>query len=109
MDAVCSEHPSLRKRGGKKIFELQPDVQWDKGHAVLWLMKSLDLDRPDVVKIYVGDDVTDEDAFEALRNRELGIGVRVAPPSSGTKASHYVNDCDDVKQFLESLLAILKD
>jgi alpha,alpha-trehalase len=109
VDTVCSEHASLRKRGGKKIFELQPDVQWDKGQAILWLTKSLDLDRADVVAIYVGDDVTDEDAFAVLHGRELGIGVRVAPLGSATKASHYLHDCGEVKQFLESLLAILRE
>jgi alpha,alpha-trehalase len=107
VDAVRNEHPSLRKRAGNKIFELQPDVHWDKGRAVLWLTKSLGLDHPDVVVIYVGDDVTDEDAFEVLRDRELGIGVCVAWPTSGTKASHYLRDCDGLKQFLQSLLAML--
>jgi alpha,alpha-trehalase len=107
VDVVRAEYPSLRKRGGKKIFELQPDVQWDKGRAVLWLTESLGLDHAEVVVIYVGDDVTDEDAFDALRSRDLGIGVRVAPAHSGTKAGYYVHDCAEVKQFLEALIAVL--
>ena len=108
VDTVRTEHPALRKRDGKKIFELQPDVTWDKGHAVIWLAKSLGLDPDGAFLIYVGDDVTDEDAFEALRTRERAIGVHVAPSDSETKATHYLRDCDEVQQFLEGWLMLLR-
>jgi trehalose-phosphatase len=107
VDGVLAEHRGLRKRGGKKIFELQPDVDWDKGHAVLWLAEVLGLKRAGAVIVYLGDDVTDEDAFRALRQVEMGIGIRVALPSSGTDASYYLPDCAAVKQFLESLLPLV--
>lgn len=109
VDEVLAQHRGLRKRGGKKIFELQPDVEWDKGHAVLWLAEVLGLQRAGAVIIYVGDDVTDEDAFRALRQVEMGIGIRVASPSFGTDASYYLPDCTAVKQFLESLLPLVAE
>ena len=43
-DRVASHCPGLRKGQGKKVFRLQPDIDWDKGHAVLWLLERLDLD-----------------------------------------------------------------
>ena len=108
MDAVVEWHSPLRKRGGKKIFELQPDVEWDKGRAILWIMKALGLDPSHAFIIYIGDDVTDEDAFRVLQSEGIGLGLRVAWPTGGTAASYYVRDCEEVQDFLQSLLAILQ-
>lgn len=101
VDEVQREHPRLRKRGGKKIFELQPDVAWDKGRAVLWLLRKLDLDQPDVLPIYVGDDVTDEDAFRALQG--WGIGICVDCADRPTHAEYSLRDTRHVREFLELL------
>jgi trehalose-phosphatase len=75
VDDVMRSIKGLRKRGGKKIFELQPDVEWDKGRAVLWLLDQLALDNASAWPIYIGDDVTDEDAFRVLQGRGAGIVV----------------------------------
>jgi trehalose-phosphatase len=101
VDEVLQAHPSLRKRGGKKVFELQPDVDWDKGKAVLWLLGAMGLDEADVLPIYVGDDLTDEDAFKALKGR--GIGVRVGPVTDETSADFLLKDTEEVRRFLEVL------
>lgn len=46
----------------------RPDISWDKGRAMLWLLQALELNgRDDVFTIYIGDDTTDEDAFEVRR------------------------------------------
>ena len=104
VDAVLAEHVGLRKRGGKKIFELQPDVPWDKGHAVSWLTEALRLDHAGVLVLYLGDDVTDEDAFGVLADQENGIGIRVGDEDADTRASYTLNDCGEVEEFLQSLL-----
>lgn len=109
IDAVLGGHTGLRKKGGKKIFELQPDVEWDKGHAVSWLTEALGLDHPGVVVMYLGDDVTDEDAFRVLATQEDGIGIRVGDPSVETRARYYLRDCDEVQEFLQSLLLLRKN
>jgi trehalose 6-phosphate phosphatase len=53
---------------GKMVYEIRPQVQWNKGTAVLWLLETLGMRavEDDVVALYLGDDVTDEDAFRAL-------------------------------------------
>jgi alpha,alpha-trehalase len=102
VDRVIEEHQQLRKRSGKKIFELQPDVPWDKGRAVCWLIEKLELDRANVLPMYLGDDTTDEDAFPALRDR--GIGIRIGAPEEPTQADYILQNPDEVKQFFQKLL-----
>jgi trehalose 6-phosphate phosphatase len=104
VDAALADHPGLRKRHGKKVFELQPDVAWDKGAAVRWLLEALDLDGPDVLPVYVGDDLTDEDAFRALASRGIGVAVLDAPRA--TDAGYAVRDPDEVRIFLDALEAM---
>ncbi len=103
VDEVVDALPTLRKKGGKKIFELQPDVDWDKGRAVLWLAEKLGLADDEVLLMYVGDNVTDEDAFRALRRGRGGIGIRVAAPDEPTDADYYLRDCGEVREFLQRL------
>ncbi len=66
----------------------------------------LGLDDEDVLPFYVGDDVTDEDAFRALADG--GIGVIVGTPSYGTSADYRLRDTDEVKQFLAELIDQLR-
>ncbi len=97
-------HPELRLSQGKAVYEFRPNVEWDKGKAVLWLLRALDLDRPDVVPIYLGDDLTDEDAFSALA--EKGFGILVGDPGSRrTRAEYSLADCGEVERFLRALAA----
>lgn len=101
VDQVLQELPSLHKRPGKKVFEIRPSVEWDKGRAVLWLLQALRLDSAAVMPIYVGDDSTDEDAFSALRS--CGIGVLVAAEPRRSAADYLLRDSDEVRRFLEML------
>lgn len=104
VDQALRRHPGLRKRHGKRVFELQPDIDWDKGAAVDWLLQKLDLDTPDVLPTYIGDDVTDEDALRAVAGRGLGIVVLDEPRA--TAARYRLRDPDEVRVFLEALADI---
>jgi alpha,alpha-trehalase len=73
---VAAAHPELRVTGGKKIIELRPDVAWDKGRALTWLLGAAGVDPDREVAVFVGDDETDEDALAVVRDH--GIGVVVA-------------------------------
>jgi trehalose-phosphatase len=101
VDRCLAGHQGLRKSGGKKVFELRPARDWDKGKAVLWLLSTLGLDTDDVVPLYLGDDVTDEDAFEALEGRGVGILVEELPRP--TAATHSLQDVEEVRELLERL------
>ncbi len=106
VDQVLADHPKLRMKPGKMVWDIQPRIDWDKGKAVLWLLKELHLDSPEFVPIYLGDDVTDEDAFKALEGRGIGIFVGHAKAEGGeraTAADYVLRDPDEVGTFLENL------
>ena len=97
----------LKVTPGKMVYELQPKLDWDKGKAVLYLLDALDLERDDVVPLYVGDDITDEDAFEALSGRGIGVFVgRADDPEVGgrtTAADFVLDSTEEVERFLDTL------
>ena len=106
VDAILADHADLRVTPGKKVWEIQPRIDWNKGKAVLWLLEALDVDQPDVVPFYFGDDATDEDAFQALKGR--GIGVYVGHPDDvealrETVADYALRTPDEVGAFLDGL------
>jgi trehalose-phosphatase len=106
VDEVLAHHPELRKGSGKKVLELQPQIDWHKGKAVLWLLQALKLDGADVLPLYVGDDLTDEDAFKALAQR--GIGIVVEDSTRPTAAHYSLKSPVEVQAFLQHLTSWLK-
>lgn len=105
VDEVLSAHPRLKRGLGKKVFELQPDLPWNKGEAVLWIAERLGFAAPDAVTVYLGDDITDEHAFRALAGCGLGVVVRSAD-ARPTAADYAVADTAEVRRFLDMLSAI---
>ena len=101
VDAAAAAEPGLRKAHGKKLFELRPDLDWDKGKALLWLLEALGLNHPGTLPFYIGDDLTDEDAFRAIQGR--GIGILVAEEPRPTAAAYSLRDPDEVRRLLERL------
>jgi alpha,alpha-trehalase len=106
VDETLADAPRLRKHHGKKVFEVRPRIDWDKGRAVLWLLEALDLEDSAVLPLYLGDDVTDEDAFRALDGR--GAGVLVAEGPRASAAVYRLRDPDEVREFLVRLASHLE-
>jgi len=101
VDAVAARHRELRRMDGKKVYELLPDIDWDKGKAVLWLLEALELERGKVLPIYIGDDRTDEDAFSALEKR--GVAILVSEQPQVTAASYWLHNPEEVEEFLQKI------
>jgi len=103
---VAARHSELRKITGKKVYELQPDIDWDKGKALLWLLEVMDSKSREIFPIYIGDDLTDEDAFHAIERCGLGIIVIEGPR---TTAAHFMlKNPGEVERFLRELTARLR-
>ena len=106
VDRAVASHPGVRKTGGKRVFELRPDVAWDKGRAVWSLFDRAGLQRGTVLPVFIGDDLTDEDAFAALG--EDGIAIVVADDDRETTAHYRLRDPEEVRAFLEELTALVR-
>ena len=107
VDAAAARHPELRRIDGKKVYELLPGIDWDKGKAVLWLLRALDLESRagGIRPIYVGDDRTDEDAFRVLELEQRGVGIVVTGHPRQSAARYMLADSSAVELFLRSLIA----
>src|SRR5881227_3268174 len=95
VDAVAARHHELRRIDGKKVFELLPRIEWDKGKAVMWLLDTLGLEQGDVLAIYIGDDCTDEDAFRALKG--YGVGILVGDELQPSSAIYSLKNPSEVE------------
>ncbi|XP_027330688.1 trehalose-phosphate phosphatase A-like [Abrus precatorius] len=101
---VLKDYPRLRLTHGRKVLEVRPVIDWDKGKAVTFLLESLELnDGDDLLAIYVGDDRTDEDAFKVLREVNKGCGILVSPAPRESNAIYSLRDPSEVMEFLTSL------
>ena len=102
--AVARSYPQLRRERGKKVFELRPNVAWDKGSAVAWLLDALSLDPG--AAIYIGDDETDEHAFELFDGD--GVPIVVEQGDRPTSARYRVRDPREVAEVLDLLIETLE-
>ena len=89
----------LRRLNGNMVVEYLPNIAAHKGDATTWIAEDIEERcKQRVWTVFVGDDVTDEDAFKSISN---GIGVLVG--SRETNASHRVADIDEVCSLLDWL------
>lgn len=102
--AIREQGSRLKIFHGSKVIEVLPQVAWTKGECALWVQERLEASLPSpTLWLYLGDDWTDEHAFEMLSGRALTIRVGDAVPAS--KAAYRLRDVSEVHQ----LLALLAD
>src|SRR3954470_3139063 len=108
--ASRAEAAGLVVHWGRKVLEVRPPVEVDKGRGVRRLLRDAELDAA----VYVGDDTTDLDAFRGLRSlaeegrliTALCVGVRSdeTPPALEQEADLLVDGTAGVRGMLEALL-----
>ena len=94
-----AERNEVRITRGKKVLEIRPNIDWDKGKAIAMIRDSYP-DQP--LPVFFGDDRTDEDGFDVVQEQG-GLAVFVGPPRVSTKAWHRLESPDEVAQVLELL------
>lgn len=92
---------------GKKVYEVRPAIQWDKGRAMEWFLRNLPVTARNGFLVYLGDDTTDEDAFRIVRKKS-GWTIRVGPLNEKTEAFYGVRGIGEVRRFLMLLLKELQ-
>jgi trehalose 6-phosphate phosphatase len=112
IDAVAAqaEAEGLRTHWGRKVLEVRPPVQIDKGAGIASLLQDTDVDGA----MYVGDDVTDLDAFRMLRRLadegrlthvvRVGVRSQEGPAEIVSEADIVVEGTDGVQELLSVLL-----
>ncbi|TSA56563.1 trehalose-phosphatase [bacterium] len=83
----------------KKVLELRPDIEWDKGMYCLYMLRRLGKKGQKTLPIYIGDDKTDETAFKVLK--ENGITIFVRGERKTSLAEYYADSTNEVKNFLQ--------
>lgn len=93
----------IRVKPGKKVLEIRPPVEWDKGRVVLWLLARQRFagKNNEVFPIYIGDDITDEDAFNALS--KIGLTIYVGKPDGKSQARFYLHNPEEVAELLRRI------
>ncbi|MBN1190721.1 MAG: trehalose-phosphatase [Dehalococcoidales bacterium] len=96
----------IKLTSGKKVFEVRPAVNWDKGNAIRMLMKKYGKGGrlSGLLPVYMGDDLTDEDGFRIIEKYGFGITIHVGEPSTPSSARYYLTSPLEVQQFLNKLL-----
>jgi len=89
---------------GKKVIEIQPHMDFNKGKTVRELLSGAPF--PGLLSIYVGDDQSDENAFRALPDK--GISILVGPGSTSSAAEYFLSDPSEVQGFLKRCVEIWK-
>jgi trehalose-phosphatase len=105
-DVIAGYSDELHNTFGKKVVEIRPNVKWNKGEAVLMILKNLRLRKETTSILYIGDDKTDEDAFKALKNKAITI---VVGRKQKSHADYYVRNIDEVQNVLERIRSLFQE
>lgn len=100
-DAASAPHIQsgrLRVMRGSYVLELLPNIDWNKGHAVHWILERIERQKGPVFAVYIGDDVTDQDAFAAVEGHGLAIAA-----SDRVTANVRLDGPVGVERFLHAL------
>lgn len=104
---AADQQELLKIAGGKKVVELKPIFDWNKGKALLWLLDTMELNEENYLPVFIGDDITDEDALAVVADE--GIGIIVGSHGGGTSASYRFESLNEVVTFLKQILALVQE
>ncbi|MBI4833760.1 MAG: trehalose-phosphatase [Planctomycetes bacterium] len=98
--------PEWHSSYGKKVVEIKPPFKdINKGNALKFIMRKAS--GQNVLPVFIGDDITDEDAFSVLRKK--GISIYVGRQTNESCAGFYLRDVSDVKRFLKRIMEETKN
>ena len=86
----------IKTSQGKKVLEVRPNLDWDKGKAIAHIQGQ----HPEAnLTVFFGDDLTDEDGF-AVVQESGGLDVFVGPARAPTKALYRLDSPKEVARAL---------
>jgi trehalose-phosphatase len=99
--APAEKDKKIRVTRGKKVFEIRPSFNQNKGTAVEKIKKILSKKSP--LLIYLGDDVTDEDVFRLMSKKDISIHIGKGDKSA---AQYSLKNVKAVGEFLKKVYRI---
>ena len=102
VDKIAGPHLEagrIRDLRGACVVELLPSIAWNKGNAVQWILGRVRARAGDTLPVYLGDDITDQDAFHAVR----GAGVAIAASTRPEGAEFVIDGPPAVERLLAGL------
>jgi trehalose-phosphatase len=107
LERRVAAEPQLELGFGKRVFEVRPCGATDKGRATLALLEAAHGAgwARECAAIFLGDDLTDETGFVAVRQHGAGVLVAEAEPERATAARYRARGVDDALALLEALAA----
>ncbi|MCA2322576.1 trehalose-phosphatase [Mycobacterium intracellulare] len=90
---AAGRRDALRVTTGREVIELRPDLDWDKGKTLRWVIDHLhQAGSGSLTPVYLGDDITDEDAFDAVHDDGVPILVRHSDDGDRATAALFALD-----------------
>lgn len=122
VQVIINENPEFKKylhiTKGKKILEIRPKIDWSKGSACDYIVKELAKkykkdDKPNILRVALGDDITDETMFSGGDYADTGktnLNINTINCVIGKKkssASFYLDSYKQTPVFIKEILTIL--
>ncbi len=100
----------VRITSGKKVYEIRPGVDWDKGAAIEFLIGRFGKTKvkKELLPIFLGDDETDDDGFRVIE-KHGGVSIFVGEKPARSAARYYLKSPAEVEQFLEQMIDSVSD
>ncbi len=101
LSEALKKYRGIRIVEGKKLFNIRPDVNINKGIALGTVGRHFYKDewRNYLTTIYLGDDNSDEDALKTLQDNDIGVKI-TENPSETTNAKYYAKNVNEIEEFL---------
>lgn len=87
----------IKIKSGKKVIEVHPPLNWDKGKCVQLLRNII---NPNYPCFYVGDDVTDESVFKILKKKDCSVVIG----KKKSCAQYFFNSSKEFISFLNDMV-----
>ncbi|KAI3468902.1 hypothetical protein Pfo_025565 [Paulownia fortunei] len=113
---ILKDYPRLRLTHGRKVLEVRPVIDWDKGKAVEFLLESLVIVRmcslfisvmTGLMKMHSSNVISI--LLQVLRKRNRGYGILVSTVPKESNAFFSLRDTSEVQDFLESLVRMAQE
>lgn len=93
---------------GSKVIEILPQVGWNKGRCALWIREAVQrLSARPVMTVYMGDDWTDEHAFEALEGQ--AITIKIGGGALASRALYRLPDVLAAQRLVADLATLVPE